>query len=224
MTTCMAGGRRAIAGRGPAMTGRRPAVTGRRPGRYRGNGRRLWPLGPVGLLGCVPPASVVASTGGGPSVEGARYSSSRRQAAVRCRGIAVALPLFLRFRGRRPLWRDPAKVKAPTPALGPKTQRGCPKEPKTHNQRGEADAPHPGHVRRADLPSLDPVVHDEGTLAGATPRPGWAPREKSDLARREVMPRRRRPSAATRTPTKSGAGIDLCGDKRFVLAAGCDSH
>ena len=171
MTTRMAGRRPAVTGGRPAVTRGRPAVTRGRPGRSRGNWRRFMPFGPVRLRGCVPPAPVVASTGGGPRVEGACYPSSRWQAAIRCGGIAVALPLLPRFRGKRPLRRDPTKVKAPGPALGPKTQRGCPKEPQTHNQRGEADAPDPGHVRRADLPSLDPVVHDEGTLAGATPPP-----------------------------------------------------
>jgi hypothetical protein len=190
MTTCMAGrrpamaGRRpAMAGRRPAMAGRRPAMAGRRPGRYRGNGRRLMPLWPVGLPGRIPPAPVGASTRGGPGVEGARYRSSRWQAATRCGGIAVALPLLLSFRGKRSLWWDPTERKAPAPALRPKTQRGCPKKPQTHDQRGKANAPDPGHVRRADLPSLDPVVHDEGTLAALRPRPGWPPRDKPDLAR-----------------------------------------
>jgi hypothetical protein len=183
MTTCMAGRRPAMAGRRPAMAGRRPAMAGRRPGRYRGNGRRLMPLWPVGLPGRIPPAPVGASTRGGPGVEGARYRSSRWQAATRCGGIAVALPLLLSFRGKRSLWWDPTKRKAPAPALRPKTQRGCPKEPQTHDQRGKANAPDPGHVRRADLPSLDPVVHDEGTLAALRPRPGWPPRDKPDLAR-----------------------------------------
>ena len=155
MTMCMTRRR-------PAMTGRRPAMTGRRPGRYRGNGRRLMPLGPVGLLGRIPPAPVAASTGGGPGIERPRCGSSRWQAAIRYGGIAVALSLLLRFRGKRSLWWDPTKRKARAPALRPKTQRGCPKKPQTHDQRGEANAPHPGHVRRADLPSLDPVVHDEG--------------------------------------------------------------
>lgn len=163
MTVCMAGRR-------PAMARGRPAMAGWRSGGW-GNGRRLMPLGPVGLLGCIPPAPVAASTGGGPGIEGPRCRSSRWQAAIRCGGIAVALPLLLRFRGKRSLWWDPTKRKAPAPALRPKTQRGCPKKPQTHDQRGEANAPHPGHVRRADLPSLDPVVHDEGTLAGATPSP-----------------------------------------------------
>jgi hypothetical protein len=183
MTTCMAGRRPAMAGRRPAMAGRRPAMAGRRPGRYRGNGRRLMPLWPVGLPGRIPPAPVGASTRGGPGVEGARYRSSRWQAATRCGGIAVALPLLLSFRGKRSLWWDPTKRKAPAPALRPKTQRGCPKKPQTHDQRGKANAPDPGHVRRADLPSLDPVVHDEGTLAALRPRPGWPPRDKPDLAR-----------------------------------------
>jgi hypothetical protein len=176
MTMCMTGRR-------PAMTRRRPAMTGRRPGRYRGIGRRLLPLGPAGLLGRIPPTPVAASTGGGPGIEGPRYRRSRWQAAIRCGGIAVALPLRLRFRGKRSLWWDSTKVKAPAPALRPKTQRGCPKQPQTHDQRREANAPHPGHVRRADLPSLDPVVHDEGTLTGATPSPRWPPREMPDLAR-----------------------------------------
>ena len=178
MTTCMAGRRAAIAwrrpataGRRPAVAGRRPAVAGRRPGRYRGIGRRLMPLGPVGLLGRIPPAPVAASTGGGPGVEGARYRSSRWQAAIGCGGIAVALALLLSFRGQRPLWWDPTKRKARAPGIRPKAQRGCPKEPQTYDQRGDANAPHQGHVRRADLPSPDPVVHDEETLAGATPSP-----------------------------------------------------
>jgi hypothetical protein len=183
MTTCMAGRRPAMAGRRPAMAGRRPAMAGRRPGRYPGNGRRLMPLWPVGLPGRIPPAPVGASTRGGPGVEGARYRSSRWQAATRCGGIAVALPLLLSFRGKRSLWWDPTERKAPAPALRPKTQRGCPKKPQTHDQRGKANAPDPGHVRRADLPSLDPVVHDEGTLAALRPRPGWPPRDKPDLAR-----------------------------------------
>jgi hypothetical protein len=169
-----------MAGRRPAMTGRRPAMTGRRPGRYRGNGRRLMPVGPVGLLGRIPPAPVAASTGGGPGIESPPCRSSRWQAAIRCGGIAVALPL-LRFRGKRSLWWDPTKLKAPAPALRPKTQRGCPKKPQTHDQRGEADAPHPGRVGRADLPSLDPVVHDEGTLAGARLSPPGGLRERSRI-------------------------------------------
>ncbi len=201
MITCVAGrrpamaGRRpAMAGRRPAMAGRRPAMAGRRPGRYRGNGRRLMPLGPVGLLGCIAPAPVAASTGGGPGIEGARYRTSRWQAATGYGGIAVALPLLLRFRGKRPLWWDPTKVKAPAPAIRPKTQRGCPKEPQTHDQRGEADAPHPGHVRRADLPSLDPVVHDEGTLASPTPLPGSASARETGFSEVRDNPRRRRPA------------------------------
>jgi hypothetical protein len=159
MTMCMAWRR-------PAMAWRRPAMAGRRPGRYRGNGRRLMPLGPVGLLGRIPPAPVAASTGGGSGVEGPRYRSSRWQAAFGCGGIAVAVPLLLGFRGKRPLWWDPTKLKAPAPAMRPKTERGCPKEAQTHDQQGEANAPHPGRVGRADLPPLDPVVHDEGTLSG----------------------------------------------------------
>ena len=170
MTVCMTGRRPTMAGRRPAMARGRPAVAGWRWGGW-GNGRRLMPLGPVGLLRCIPPAPVAASTGGGPGIEGPRYRSSRWQAATRCGGIAVALPLFLRFRRKRSLWWDPTKRKAPAPALRPKAQRGSPKKPQTHDQRGEANAHHPGHVRRADLPSLDPVVHDEGTLAGATPSP-----------------------------------------------------
>jgi hypothetical protein len=200
MTTCMTGRR-------SAMTGRRSAMTRRRPGRYRGNGRRLMPLGPVGLLGRIPPAPVAASTGGGPGVEGARYRSSRWQAAIRCGGIAVALRLS--FRGKRPLWWDPTKLKAPAPAMRPKAQRGCPKEPQTHDQRGEANAPHPGHVRRADLPSLDRVVHDEGTLSGARPSPRVAsaretgfsevrgkasPREIAGLLPHRLLPQPRAPT------------------------------
>ena len=164
MTMCLTGRRR------PTVARRSPTVAGWRS-RGWGNRRRLMPLGPAGLLGCIPTAPVAISTGGGPGVEGARYPSSRSQAASRCGGIAVALPLSLRFRGKRSRWWDPTKRKAPAPALRPKTQRGCPKKAQTHDQRGEANAPHPGHVRRADLPPLDPVVHDEGTLAGATPSP-----------------------------------------------------
>ena len=166
----MARRRPAMARRRPAMARRRPTVAGWRSGGW-GNGRRLVPLGPAGLLGCVPPAPVATSTGGVPGVEGARYPSSRSQPAIRCGGLAIALPLCLRFRGKRSRWWDPTKRKAPAPALRPKAQRGSPKKPQTHDQRGEANAHHPGHVRRADLPSLDPVVHDEGTLAGATPSP-----------------------------------------------------
>jgi hypothetical protein len=159
-----------MTGRRPAMTGRRPAMTGRRPGRHRGNGRRLMPLGSVWLLGKTPPAPVAASTGGR-GVEGPRYRSSRWQAAIGCSRIAVALPPLFNFRGKRPLWWDPTKLKAPTPAMRPNTEGGCPKEPQTHDQHGEANAPHPGRVGRADLPSLDPVVRDDGTLSGARPSP-----------------------------------------------------
>jgi hypothetical protein len=166
MTRCMAGRRRAMAGRRPAMAGRRPAMAGRRPGRYRGNGRRLMPLGPVSLLGSIPPAPVAASTGRGRGGEGPRYRSSRWQAAIRCGGFAV--PLLLGFRGKRPLWWDPTKLKAPAPAMRPNTESGCPKDPQTHDQQGEANAPHPGRVGRAELPSLDAVVRDEGTLSGAS--------------------------------------------------------
>jgi hypothetical protein len=169
----MAGGR-------PAMAGRRPAMAGRRPGRYRGNGRRLMPVGSVWLLGSTPPAPVGA-TGGGPGIESPPpCQSSRWQAAIRCGGLAVVLPL-LRFRGKRSFWWDPTKLKAPAPALRPKTQRGCAKKPQTHDQRGKADAPHPGRVGRADLPSLDPVVHDEGTLAGARLSPPGGLRERSRI-------------------------------------------
>jgi hypothetical protein len=150
------------------MTRRRPAMTRRRPGRYRGNRRRLMSLGPVGLLGRIPPAPVAASTGGGRGVEGPRYRSSPRQAATRRGGIAVAVPLLLGFRGKRSLWWDPTKLKAPAPAMRPNTESGCPKEPQTHDQQGEAKAPHPGPVGRAELPSLDSVVRDEGTLSGAS--------------------------------------------------------
>jgi hypothetical protein len=176
MTMCMTGRR-------TAMTGRRTAMTGRRTGRYRGNGRRLRLLGRVGRPGRIPPSPVAASTGGGPGIEGPPCWSSRWQAAIRCGGIGVALPLLLRFRGKRSLWWDPTKLKAPAPALRPKTQRGCPKKRQAHDQRGEANAPHQGHVRRADLPSLDPVVHDEGTLAGATPSPPGGLCERPDIAR-----------------------------------------
>jgi hypothetical protein len=149
------------------MTGRRPAMTGRRPGGYRGNGRRLMPLGSVWLLGSTPPAPVAASTGGR-GVEGPRCRSSRWQAVIGCGRIAVAAPPLFNFRGKRPHWRDPTKLKAPSPAMRPNTESGRPKEPQTRDQQGEANAPHPGRVGRADLPSLDPVVRDEGTLSGAS--------------------------------------------------------
>ena len=165
------------------MTGRRPAMTRRRPGRYRGNARRLMR---IGLLGCTPPAHVGASTGGGRAVEPPRYRSGRWQAAIRGGGIAVGLPLLLDFRGERPLWWDienPIKLNAPAPAMRPNTESGCPKEPQTHDQQGEANAPHPGNVGRADLPPLDLVVHDEETLPGATPSPQVAFAREPNLAR-----------------------------------------
>ena len=143
-------------------------MTGRRSGRYRGNRGRLMSLGPVGLLGRTPPAPVAARTGGGCGVEGPRYRSSPWRAARRRGGIAVAVPLLLGFRVKRPLWGDPTKLKAPAPAMRPNTESGCPKEPQTHDQQGEAKAPHPGRVGRAELPSLDSVVRDEGTLSGAS--------------------------------------------------------
>jgi hypothetical protein len=150
------------------MTVRRPAMAGGRPGRYRGNGRRFMPPGPVWLLGSTPPTPVAASTGGGRGVKGPRYRSSRWRAGMRGGGIAVAVSLLLGFRGKRLHWWDPTKREAPAGAVRPNTQRGCSKEPQTGDQQGEANAPHPGRVGRAELPSLDSVVRDAGTLSGAS--------------------------------------------------------
>jgi hypothetical protein len=170
MTTYIAGRRPTMTGRRPTMTGRRPTMTGRRPGRYRDNGRRLMPLGPVGLGRILPAA---ASTGGGLGVEGLRYRSSRWRAAIRCGGVAVAFRLLLSFRGIRPLWweiKDSTQLNARA-AMRPKTDSGYPKESQTHDQQGEADAAHPDHVGRANLPTLDLVVHDAGTLTAQRPHP-----------------------------------------------------
>jgi len=178
-----------VAGWRPAMAGWRPAMAGRRPERYRGDGRRLMLLRPVRPIGRAPPAPVAAITGGGAGVEGPGYRSSWRQAAIRCGGNGVAQPLLLNFRRNRPVWReiqDSTKLKPPLAGRGPETEGGCCKEPQSHDHQGEPDAPHPGHVGRADLPPLDLVVHDEGTLSGAWPCSVWPSREKPDLARQEV--------------------------------------
>src|SRR5262245_18772308 len=154
MATCMAGGR-------PAMAGGRPAMAGGRPGGHWGTGGGLMSPGPVWALARILPAPATATIGGRRGDEGVRYRSSRWRAAIRCGGIVVTVPPFLRFQGQRPHWWDATKRKAPASVMRPNTDSSCPQKAQTHDQHGEANAPHPGRVGRADLPSLDSVVRDE---------------------------------------------------------------